>query len=520
MIDPDGASIVKHGRLMHRKKYRFKKRPYKHQVAAIKKALPQLKKTGGFALLMEPRTGKTKTAVDIASILHEAEKVSRVLILCPLGVMDVWKDEIKANCPAKFRITMWDRRGRKRVDLPAWGNSTLDFVIMNPDAFSTPGKVVTGRDGRKKRSRTRGGRYDIRNALHKWQPQLIITDESHRFKTPSSRKTRLWLSPKIRDVAQYRLILTGTIQTKKKRAADVYVQVKHMNPKSPLVVNHTLETFKSEYSVYTNRNGYEQWIKNRNMNRMRKLLHDEAYSITRRDAFGPDVRLPDQIVPIELTGHTRELYEAMALEMIAKIKTGEITEASIRLVQNLRLAQITSGLAKTTPTDEHPDARLLRVGRDKLDALEDLCADWFEAGEHVIVGARFRGDISGVRGLMRKLRVPCFEVHGAIKSQHRTNMWKSFNLQRGPACFIGQPQASSLGIDLRSAAIVVWFSLTNSWVDFEQFEQRNALNPDPRSYVYLLSRGTIDYLLYQSLQEDGEIGRLVMKAPEKLWVPE
>src|SRR3546814_10797975 len=47
--------------------YRFKTRPYAHQ----KEALRQLISNGyGGALLMEPRTGKTKTTIDYMSMLH------------------------------------------------------------------------------------------------------------------------------------------------------------------------------------------------------------------------------------------------------------------------------------------------------------------------------------------------------------------------------------------------------------------------------------------------------------------
>lgn len=514
MSDLDVASTER--KLLSRKTYRFKRKPYPHQVEAIKRALPQLKKTGGFALLMQPRTGKTKTSIDIASIMHEAGHVNRVLILCPLGVMDVWEEEIKLNCPVRHLTVMWDKKGRKKQGLPRWGQSRLDFVVMNPEAFSTPGrKLANG-----KRSRSRGGKFDILKALVRWRPQMVIVDESHRFKSPSAAKTRMLMRKALRDVVEYWIIQTGTLQTKKKRVVDVYTQFKIMNPESPLVKNHTSATFKEEFAVWTNRNGYPQWLRNRNMDRLRRLIHEEAYSITRKEAFGEGVRLPDQIVPVDLTGHTVELYEQMAADMIAKIKTGEITEASIKLVQALRLAQITSGIAKTTPTELHPEARVLRIGRDKLNALEDLASDWFDADEHIIVGCRFRPDISGVRALMRKLKVPCYEVHGGIKGRTaRTEQVRRFNQQSGPACFIGQPAAMSLGIDLRSAAIMVWFSLTQSWVDFTQTEDRNALNDDARSYVYLQAKGTVDVLLYESMQEDGEIGRLVVKAPERLWVP-
>ena len=121
--------------------YRWKKTPYHHQVAAVKKLLS----TGfGGALLMEPRTGKTKVAVDYASILHAAGKVNRVVVFCPVNALGVWEDEVETNCPYPYRITVWDRKTRKRTNhqLPRYGDDILDFVIINYDALSTAGGII------------------------------------------------------------------------------------------------------------------------------------------------------------------------------------------------------------------------------------------------------------------------------------------------------------------------------------------------------------------------------------------
>ena len=65
------------------RRYTPKTKPYAHQVAAIKKLL---KNGWGGALLMEPRTGKTKTAIDYSAILHLHEGVNRILVVCPVSV--------------------------------------------------------------------------------------------------------------------------------------------------------------------------------------------------------------------------------------------------------------------------------------------------------------------------------------------------------------------------------------------------------------------------------------------------
>ena len=147
---------------------------------------------------MEPRTGKTKVAVDYLSILHTAGKVNRVLVVGPVVAIQVWVDQLKENCPVPYRLTVWDRQGRKENSLPGYGKDILDIVLINYDAFSTPGSFRVHRSGPQKgqpildkhgvkvRSKSTGGRYSAKKRLIAWQPQLIILDESHRIKTPSA----------------------------------------------------------------------------------------------------------------------------------------------------------------------------------------------------------------------------------------------------------------------------------------------------------------------------------------------
>jgi SNF2 family DNA or RNA helicase len=213
--------------------------------------------------------------------------------------------------------------------------------------------------------------------------------------------------------------------------------------------------------------------------------------------------------------------------MVAKIRTGEITEASIKLVQSLRLGQLTSGIARTTPTPDHPESRLLRVGRDKLFALEEILSDLFEADEKVVVGARWRADIDAIVKLSTKLKTPAYEVHGGIPPRERlSNQIQPFNRRSGKALLVMQPQAGGLGIDLSAASIFIWFSLTNSWVDYTQAEDRIALSNRSTIFMYLIARGTVDQVMYDSLQEDGDLARAVTDSPDRLlrdfkqpWIP-
>jgi SNF2 family DNA or RNA helicase len=522
-------------------KYRWRTTPYHHQVAAVKQALRQLYKTGGFALLMEPRTGKTKVAIDLAGIMHQKGDVQRVLVVCPINVMDVWIREIRHHFPFKCRITVWDKLGRKELVLPRW-NSTMEFVIVNYDAFSAPGRI-RGREpdveledgtvvrGAIIRSNSRGGRYDMKKKLRQWQPQLMVLDESHRIKTPSSRKTRTlwsiaWLEKRTGEtiaLVPYRLALTGTVLTKKKRIFDIWTQWKFVNRFSPLVWDKrfgapiTLEEFKQGFAVWTRRRGFPQWLRNRPHaeERLRTMLHRESFAVTRDECFDLPARLDPVLIPVPLE-ESAPYYDKMAEEMVAYLTKKEFTWAKIPLVLRLRLSQLTSGIAKTEPTPQYPQGRLVRVGREKLRMLEDFAVDQFEADEKLVIGAQFRGDISSIRAMMRRLKVPCFELHGGVDRHERTRGITEFNKIDGAAVMLAQPAAASEGIDLRSASTLVWFSLTDSWVNYQQFEDRIALSGKACRYVYLLGQGTVDEVKYEGLQEDGDVARRITESPERL----
>lgn len=522
-----------------KKVYKYKTTPYVHQVKALKKLL---KNGWGGALLMEPRTGKTKVAIDYASIMHTAGHVNRVLVVCPAGVMGVWEEEIPKHCPVPHSITLWDKDGRKTIDLPKYGKDRLDFVITNYDAASTPGQFrrdpKTGQAGWFKKVGRRyvpfpridpetgkvdptvhrvrdrkGGRFAFKTKVLDWGPQLVMLDESHRIKSPSATKSRVFHSL---NIAPYRIIMTGTVVTKKKRIFDVFSQWRFLNPKRFVDETGTplnFAEFKEQYSVITKRNGYPQWLRNKNEERLHKLIHKDAFSVLREDCFDLPP-LTSQIIRVHLD-ESAEAYDQMAEDMVARIQTGEIVEASIALVMGVRLRQLSNGLAKTMPTKDNPKGALRIIGSEKLQAIEDRLEDLMEAGEHVIIGASFRPDIQRLVALCKKHKWKHFAVYGGVKQAERNRMRREFEAYQDGAIFIGNPAAASEGIDLRSAAIMIWYSLPTSWVHYRQFMDRNALHPGPRFVEYILASGA-DQLVYDTLMEDGDVGKRMITSPERL----
>lgn len=77
-----------------------------------------------------------------------------------------------------------------------------------------------------------------------------------------------------------------------------------------------------------------------------------------------------------------------------------------------------------------------------------------------------------------------------------------------------QPQAASLGIDLSTASTMIWYSLTNSFVDWSQACDRIALSSKATSFIYLLATNTVDWDAYEALLGDKDLAETMLERRE------
>jgi SNF2 family DNA or RNA helicase len=507
------------------RKYRFKTKPYVHQVKAVKKLIAN---GYGGELFMEPRTGKSKTTVDYAGALASAGKIDKVVVVAPNRVMDTWVEQFHMHCPLMFHTTIWDAKERRKGPPPTpRATYDLSVVIVNYEAFATPGKRT--KSGRRSRA---SGRFKVRKDLQKWmgstnKKTLMVLDESHRIASPSGSAATMIVS--MRRSAAYRVILTGTPVTKAKKVHDLQMQFKFTDPTRFAHVP-TADEFKNHYGRWIHDNGYPQWVGARNQPELKKLMHQSAVIVRRDDCF--DLPPKDVILhSVPLVG-SATAYDQMAAEMVARIfevrKRREelkdmdpeeakkakvhIVEATIKLVQGLRLRQITGGCATTD------EGKILRIGREKLEVtreiLYDTCVDH---EEKIVVAAQFRADLAGIHRLAaREFKLPTYLLRGGVSRDQATRDIRDFRELDGPAVFVVQPQSGAEGIDLSAAPNLLWYSLTPSYVKYTQMCDRIALSRKSTTFHYLLAQDTIDEVLYDTLQEDGQVAKAIMDKPEAL----
>lgn len=499
---------------------------------------------------MEPRTGKTKTAIDHTSILNEAGKINAVFIVCPARVMGVWVKEFYDHCPRRFQIHVWDARERKYSSGRPKGipdlmpGMELMVVITNFETFGRPGKKImktkTVRVMNKKtrqyenvvrevwtgRYSTANGRFKNRKLVQDWikrvGPTLAVIDESHKIKAASGRASVMLVL--MRDSFAYRTIMTGTPITKAKRSFDIYMQWQFLNPERFKHVP-TLDAFKHRYGKWAQREWGEEYRGGRNLEELQRLILKDSFMVKRDDCFDLP-KFDTRIIEIDLK-QTGKIYDELASEMVAEIhhlvelkslhnKPPEIREeiktieASIAIVLRLRLLQLTGGMATTD------DGEVIRVGSEKSTVLRDELYDLFDKEEKAVVAARFKADLDEIELIGQELGVPTFRLSGGVSRTVGDRHIAQFRQLNEPALFVMQPQAGSLGIDLSTARHMFWYSLTDSWVDFKQANDRIALSRQSTTFTYLLAKGTIDRVVYRALKSDGDVHQAIMTAPDAI----
>lgn len=511
-------------------KYPWRTRPYAHQLRAIKWALGRFKEGAeGVGFLMEPRTGKTKTTIDTISILAMKYGVKRVLIVCPNRVIGTWVEEFHTHCPLIVNTIVWDADARKSAIPKASSTYDLQVVITNFEAFSTPGRKTPS--GRRSRS---SGRFKNRAMIRAWleadRKAAFVVDESHKIKNPSGKSANMIVS--MRDDFRYRFILTGTPVTKAKRAHDVFMQWQFLNPARFESWGRTAEEFRNHIGRWISANGFPQWLGPREtgMEDLRKGLHADSFVVKRADCFDLPAR-EEIVVPVSLSPATAHAYDEMAQTMVAKLENGDVAEAAIPLVVTLRLLQITSGFVGIQEIQKGPDGkpklnragepvlvtRASRIGYDKLEKLEELLTEEIvEKDQKVVIAARFVADLNAIVELLKRLKVPTWQIRGGLSREDTDKARREFNRHDGLSAIVVQPQAASLGIDLSSASTMIWYSMTPNWTDWSQCCDRIALSRHSTTFYYLIAKGTVDELLMQSLEEDTNMSKYVLTHPDSI----
>jgi len=404
-----------------RYKWTGKYKPFEHQ-----------KVTAGFLTLNkkafcfnEQGTGKTASAIWAADFLLKQGRIKRVLVICPLSIMDsAWREDL-------FSFAM-----HRKVDI-AYGsakkrtaviNGEAEFVIINYDGVEIVADEVAN------------GGFD-----------LIIVDEATHYK---NAQTKRWKTlNKILTSDTWLWMMTGTPAAQS--PVDAYGLAKLVNSKS---VPRFFGSFRDQvmYKV-TN----FKWVPKPDATKTVFDALQPAIRFTKEECLD----LPDMVYVVRevpLTRQQEKYYKQLRDRMIIQA-AGEDVTASTAAVNMSKLLQISGGAVYTDSGDtvEFDIKYRYKVLREVID----------ESSKKVLVFVPFKHAIALLTEKLRADGISTEVISGNVSAQERTRIFKTFQSTPDPKVLVIQPQAAAHGVTLTAANTVVWWGPTSS---VETYAQANA----------------------------------------------
>lgn len=373
----------------------------------------------------EQGTGKTASAIWASDFLLSRKVIKRVLIICPLSIMDsAWRDDL-------FTFAM-----HRKVDI-AYGAPEKRRAILRGDAEY----VIINYDG------VEIVQEDIANGGF----DLIIVDEATHYKNAQTRRWRA-LSRLVTS-STWLWMMTGTPAAQS--PLDAYGLAKLVNPNN---VPRFFGSFRDQVMFKVSR--FKWAIK-------------ESATETVFNALQPAIRwtkaqcldLPDMVFAkrvVELTPQQRKYYKMLKSKMTMQAAGEEVTAVNAAVNMN-KLLQISAG-AVYTDNGEALEFDITNRYRVMMEAIE-------EAKGKVLVFVPFRHTINILSEKLSSDGVTNEVIQGDVPASKRTDIFRRFQEQSDPRVLVIQPAAASHGVTLTAADTVVWWAPTSS---LETYLQANA----------------------------------------------
>ena len=474
--------------------YKFKTKPYGHQLTALEKSWQ--KKV--YALFMEMGTGKTKVAIDNIAMLYDKGKIDGVLIVAPKGVYKNWySQEFPQHMPKHihYKMVLWqaliNQKQKKRQDTLFKTGVDLHVLIMNVEAFST----------------TKG--VDFAKKFLSCHETFMVVDESTTIKNPGAKRTKNIIN--LAAHAKYRRILTGSPVTKS--PLDLYKQCEFLDPY--LLEHSSYYTFRSRYAHMrtANFNGrsVQLVVGYKNLAELSEKLKPFSYRVLKDECLDLPAKTYMKRI-ITLTPEQQKIYRQMKQMALAEMNGKMITTASA-LAQLMRLHQITCGHftaddKSIQPIKNNRLSQLLEV----LDELEGKAVIW----------AHYQFDVQTIVDAIKKEygEKSVVTYYGLTPNDIRQSNLERFQTKDETRFLVGTPQTGGYGITLTAASTMIYYS---NGYDLEKRTQSEARidrigQKFPMTYIDILAEDTVDERIVKALRKKINIATQVMGEELKDWI--
>lgn len=374
----------------------------------------------------EQGTGKTASAIWAADYLMKTGRIKRVLVLCPLSIMQsAWGGDLFKTAMHRTCAIAHSHSKEKRIEAI---NSDAEFVICNFDGLAV-----------------------IKDEVAKANFDLIIIDEANAYKNVQTKRWKTLNA--ILKAHTWLWMMTGTPAAQ--LPTDAFGLAKLINPKG---VPRFYGEFKDKlmYKIST-----FKWIPKPNATALVHSALQPAIRFTKDECLDlPEMTYVTRDIP--LTPQQVKYYEQLRKFMVAVAAGEEITTVNAAIMLN-KLLQLSCG-AVYADTGE----TIAFDAGNRMDALLEVIE---EASQKVIVFAPYRHAISIISEKLNAEKISNAIVNGSVSASARTDIFRRFQNDPDPKVLVVQPQAAAHGVTLHAANVIVWWGPITS---IETYLQANA----------------------------------------------
>jgi len=476
-------------------KYVPKTTMFDHQKKAVVRAV----KARNYGIFMEPRLGKTKTALDYSAILALKGEVRRVLVIAPKIALAVWEEEIPKHFPYPCTVENYDEQ---------WQHIEKVYAGSPPEvAFFLAGREQTMRAERINHRLVRVKQRELED----WNPDAIILDESHEYKRPGGRGAQdAWrmvnrLRKRRGDGRPYVVLLTGTPNPKGWR--DLFSQFRIMDDS---IFGTNAGDFDEDHVIYGHGSRRYSVIGFKKEKKILRKVRAHSISVSAEEA-GLNGKQFWHAIKVSLPPRARKLYTDVATEMIGEWDEGTWVDAKNAGVRRLRLLQIAGGFL-TDGTNLHSEKLL--AARGYYDLL-------LEQGESCVSYCRFTSEVHALSNVSEKAGYRTHLIEGATGDADRVRYIRELQRAREPLSLVFQIQTGRQSIELSAAAEVLYYSTPDGWVDYWQSlnRVRGPNQARPVRYTHLIARGTVDLAAWDGLRRKEDWHQTLMRNPKRYLRP-
>jgi len=371
----------------------------------------------------EQGTGKTASAIWASDYLLSQGVINRVLIVCPLSIMDsAWRDDLfKFAMHRTVDIAYGSAKKRKEIVA-----NDAEYIVTNYDGLAILEKDLSSRD-------------------------LIIVDEATHYK--NARTDRWKVLNRMVKPHTWVWMMTGTPAAQS--PLDAYGLAKIVNPTS---VPRFYGSFRDQVML---RVSQFKWMPKPDSSTIVYNALQPAIRFTKDECLD----LPPMVYTtreVELTRQQKKYYKELKDKMVMQAAGEQITSVNAAVNMN-KLLQISAGAVYTDDGDalEFDISHRYKVLREVID----------ESSKKVLVFVPFKHAIDLITDKLNKDGIPTTYIRGDVPAPKRTEVFKRFQTQDDIRVLVIQPQAAAHGVTLTAANTVVWWGPTSS---LETYLQANA----------------------------------------------